>query len=172
MQHGCCQSVNPTSFQRLRGALFVPTEPGRFAEMLKPHREHFGAGFYQRSQEAIRCYGAHAHLACCSMCGAAAESILLAAAIRKKGDEEAVLRLYRSARGRHLVENLVVGQTANPLKQEVLALTGLLRYWRDEASHGLLRDISENEAYTSLALLLRCAMFVHENWETLTVADG
>jgi hypothetical protein len=48
----------------------VPTEPGRFAEMLKPYENRFGSPFYERSQEAIRCYGAHAYLACCVMCGA------------------------------------------------------------------------------------------------------
>ena len=51
---------------------FVPTEPERFAKMLSPYKEKFGAFFHQRAQEAIRCYGAHAYLACCAMCGAAA----------------------------------------------------------------------------------------------------
>lgn len=64
---------------------YIPTEPGRFAEMLEPHRDRYGPGFYERSQEAIRCYGAHAYLACCVMCGAAAEAILLAATIRPRG---------------------------------------------------------------------------------------
>ncbi len=57
---------------------FIPTEPERFAEMLNPYKERFGAGFHERAQQAVRCYGAHAYLACCAMCGAASESILLA----------------------------------------------------------------------------------------------
>lgn len=92
---------------------FVPTEPGRFAAMLQSFQARLGAGFYERAQEAIRCYGARAYLACCAMCGAAAESILLALAIARSGDEERVLRTYGAAGGRGRVENLVIG-TARP----------------------------------------------------------
>src|SRR5262245_10557800 len=60
---------------------FVPTEPQRFAQMLAPFKG-FGPGFLERAQEAVRCYGAHAYLACCALCGAEAESLLLAAAIK------------------------------------------------------------------------------------------
>jgi hypothetical protein len=73
---------------------FVPTEPERFAQMLEPYKEKFGSSFHQRAQEAIRCYGAHAYLACCAMCGAATESILLAAAIAKTNDEDKALKDY------------------------------------------------------------------------------
>jgi len=44
---------------------FVPTEPERFAELLAPYRDRFGLGFHERAQQAVRCYGAHAYLACC-----------------------------------------------------------------------------------------------------------
>ena len=67
--------------------IFIPTEPERFAQMLEPYKKTFGPGYHERAQQAIRCYGAHAYLACCSMCGAAAESILLATAIKKTNDE-------------------------------------------------------------------------------------
>lgn len=33
---------------------FVPTEPQRFAQMLKPYQSRFGPGFYERAQEAVR----------------------------------------------------------------------------------------------------------------------
>src|SRR5712691_12980162 len=84
---------------------FVPTEPGRFAAMLKPFQLRLGPGFYERAQEAVRCYGAHAYLGCCALCGAAAESILLAVATAKKSEEE-VLSMYASAQGRSRVENI------------------------------------------------------------------
>lgn len=148
--------------------VFVPTESGRFAEMMKPFRSRFGAGFYDRSQEAIRCYGAHAYLACCTMCGAAAESILLATAISKTNDENLVLKAYTTANGRKRVETMVIGQATEHIKREFQALTDLLKYWRDEAAHGKASQISDNEAYTSLAMLLRYAMFVNENWDDLT----
>jgi hypothetical protein len=75
---------------------FVSTEPQRFAQMLAPYIKRFGPGFHERAQEAVRCYGAHAYLAWCAMCGASAESILLAAAIAKRGEQQ-VLKTYASA---------------------------------------------------------------------------
>ncbi len=147
---------------------FIPTEPGRFAEMLEPFRNKYGPGFYERAQEAIRCYGAHAYLACCAMCGAASESILLATTIAKKGDEEEVLKIYSSAKGRSRVENIIIGQSREPIKREYKGYTTLIKYWRDESAHGRQSKISDNEAYTSLALLLRFAIFVNDNWNELT----
>lgn len=146
---------------------FVPTEPGRFAAMLKPFQARFGPGFYERAQEAVRCYGAHAYLACCAMCGAAAESILLAVAVAKRGEEE-VLRTYRSASGRSKVENdIVLGQAREELRREFRGYSGLLKYWRDEASHGRASKITDNEALTSLALLLRFAQHVNDHWNEI-----
>lgn len=164
-------SVTPFGRQWLSEATednWVPTEPGRFAEMLEPFRDRFGPGFYSRAQEAIRCYGAHAYLACCAMCGAAAESVLLATAIAKTGDEEKVLKAYATAKGRLNVESMVLGQAREELKREFRGLTGLLKYWRDDAAHGSPSTIAENEAYTSLAMLLRYASFAHQNWAELT----
>ena len=147
---------------------FIPTEPGRFAEMLAPYKDKFGAGFYERAQEAIRCYGAHSFLACCVMCGAASESILLSMAIHKAGDEQEVLAEYSTSRGRSRIENIVVGQANERIQKEFRGYAGLLKYWRDEASHGRASNISDNESYTSLALLLRFAMFAFDNWNELT----
>lgn len=146
---------------------FVPTEPQRFAQMLKPYAERFGPGFHERSQEAVRCYGAHAYLACCAMCGAAAESILLAAAVAKRGQEQTI-KTYASAAGRGRVQKDLLAHVSEPVRQEFNNLSVLLKYWRDEASHGRAVRIADNEAYTSLALLLRLAQFVHEHWSELT----
>jgi hypothetical protein len=145
---------------------FVPTEPERFAQMLAPYRDRFGPSFQERAQEAIRCYGAHAYLACCTMCGAAAEAVLLATAIAK-ADEETVLKQYNASGGRRRVENLVLGKAREELRNEYLGHMTLLKYWRDQASHGKAAGIRDNEAYTSLALLLRLAIFVNENWAEL-----
>lgn len=146
---------------------FVPTEPGRFAEMLANYRARFGPGFHQRSQEAVRCYGAHAYLSCAVMCGAATESVVLAAAIENR-DEHTVLNMYRSASGRRRVENLVIGQAHRQLQEEYRGYTTLLKYWRDESAHGHQSDIQDNEAYTSLAMLLRLCKFIDDNWNELT----
>ena len=145
---------------------FVPTEPGRFAEMLDPVKDRFGVGFHQRSQEAIRCYGAHAFLACAVMCGAAAESVVLATAIAKHGDLK-VLAEYKSAGGRKRIENLIIGKARTQIQDEYRGYTTLLKYWRDESAHGTRSDIKANEAYTSLAMLLRLCKFIDDHWEEI-----
>ena len=145
---------------------FVPTEPERFGRMISPYKDKYGAAFHQRAQEAIRCYGAHAHLACCAMCGAAAESILIATA-KGKSDETRVLREYFSSGGRRKVENIVLGGAKDRLREEYKGFTALIKYWRDAAAHGSASNISDNEAYTALASLLRFALFVNDNWEEL-----
>jgi hypothetical protein len=147
---------------------FVPTEPRRFSEMLSPYSKIFGPGFHERAQQAIRCYGSHAHLACCVMCGAAAESILLHLAIVKNGNEEEILKKYRAASGRKTLENMIIGPLKGGIKNQFEICFGLLKYWRDEAAHGRKSGISENEAFTSLALLMRCAQFAKDNYELLT----
>lgn len=147
---------------------FVPTEPERFAQMLEPYKGRFGVNFHQRVQEAIRCYGAHAYLACCAMCGAAAESVLLAATIAKTKDEAKVLATYRSTSGHNKIENLLIGQAGSSVKEEFKSYHALLKYWRDEAAHGHSSKISESEAYTALAMLLRFVMFIDNRWSELT----
>jgi hypothetical protein len=146
---------------------FVPTEPERFGQLLARSQQVLGMRYQERGQEAVRCYGAHAYLACCAMCGAAAESILLTIAIAKTS-EARVLSAYRVSNGRSRVENMVVGQLNDSLRREFQGFTTLLKYWRDEASHGGASRIGDNEAYTSLAMLLRFAQFASDHWEDLT----
>jgi hypothetical protein len=163
-------SITPYGRQWLEEAEhsdFVPTEPERFAQMLAPYKEKFGKRFHQRAQEAVRCYGAHAYLACCAMCGAAAESILLATAIEKSHDEKKVLILYSSRSGRQQVENLILGKSDKKLQEEFKGYNALLKYWRDESAHGQTSKIIENEAYTAIAMLLRFALFTDRVWDDL-----
>ena len=147
---------------------YVPVEPGRFARLLDNLGGRLGLGFRERSQEAVRCYNAQAYLACCAMCGAAAESILLALAIAKSGDEAKILKDYSSAGGRGRIENLLIGSQTPAIQNEFRASSSLLKYWRDAAAHGKKSNITDNEAYTSLALLLRFAQFTNDRWGDLT----
>lgn len=146
---------------------FVPTEPERFGEILEQYKSKFGTGFHERAQQAIRCYGAHAYLACCAMCGAAAESIILAASIAKEGGETSVLKKYASARGRSTIEHILTAKVRKQLQEDYKVYSTLLKYWRDEAAHGKSSNISDNEAHTALVLLLRLAIFINDNWEEL-----
>jgi len=146
----------------------VPAEHGRFAQILAGHAQRFGKGYHSRAQEASRCYQAHAYYACCAMCGAAAESILLALAIGKTGDETAVLRDYNTASGRSKIERLLTGQMKDHLRQSLMNYMDLLKYWRDSAAHGAIVDVGEEEAFSSLMLLLRLAQFGDSYWSDLT----
>lgn len=147
--------------------VFIPTEPDRFGQLLAPYNEKFGEGFHERGQQAIRCYSARAYLACCAMCGASAESIMLAVAIKKSGDEQDILKRYSSRNGRQDVENFIIGKARKDLQDNYKSYMVLLKYWRDEAAHGKASNIRENEAYTALLLLLRFAMLVNDNWNEL-----
>jgi hypothetical protein len=144
---------------------YVPTEPGRFAQMLSGFVGRFGPAFQARAQEAVRCYGAHCYLACCAMCGAAAETILLTLArgVKPEGD---VLKAYRTSGGRGKLEAWIAGQAPARVKAEFAAFIGLLDYWRDDAAHGLPSSIADQEAFTSLALLLRFAQWADERLGT------
>lgn len=150
------------------GYEYVPIQPGRFAGILDSFTPKLGQTFRDRSQEAIKCYNALAYLACCAMCGAAAESIILTLAIEKTKDRDKILRDYESAGGRGRVENLLIGQQQKAFQEEFRGLSSLLKYWRDASSHGKRSGIGDNEAYTSLAMLLRFAQFSTDKWLDLT----
>jgi hypothetical protein len=83
----------------------VIVEPGRLGQLFETLSPRFGRGFLQRANEAVQCHRFGNYLACCAMCGAAAEAILLAVATAKSGDEAATLATYRAAGGRHRVVN-------------------------------------------------------------------
>jgi hypothetical protein len=150
----------------------IPSEYGRFSELLTLYSHRFGDGYHVRSQEAVRCYRAHTYLACCVMCGAASESIILALAIAKKGDEQVVLSLYGGAGGRAKIENLLLAQQNSYVAEQLPNYTNLLNYWRNNAAHGANTNISESEAFISLILLLRFAQFANERWNELTISNS
>lgn len=150
---------------------YVPIDPSRFAQLLAKYGTRFGAGFMERSQEAMRCYVANAHLACCVMCGAAAESVLLALAIQMKGNEVEILKMYEAQGGRGRVEKYVIGQQPPNIQNDFLVYSSILKYWRDTASHGKIANITGDEAHTSLALLLRLVQFANNRWDILTKSN-
>lgn len=158
--------------EQASGIEVLPTEYGRFGQLLAGHADRFGAGYHVRSQEAVRCYQAHTYLACCGMCGAAAEAITLALAIAKTGDEKRVRRDYEGSGGRGRVERLLMAQQNAFVQHELPNYLDLLKYWRDSASHGLESPIQEAEAFTSLLLLLRFAQFAADRWADLTTSRG
>lgn len=148
---------------------FIPSAPHRFADVLAEFRENFGDGFFSRSQEAIRCFQAMAYLGCCAMSGAAAESILLATAIAKDGNEQQVVKTYASASGRKKIRDILVGNARNHTQIQFDKLSDLLIYWRDEAAHGRPSTIDFRQAEIALIQLIKFAAFTKDNWEELTI---
>jgi hypothetical protein len=140
----------------------------RLSELFTKLADRLGAAFLQRAIEAARCHSLGTYIACCAMCGAAAESILLTVANAKRGDEAAVLATYRAAQGRRKVIEGVIGNAKPAIAEPFRSATGLLSYWRDEAAHGLASTISEIEAHEALGRLIRFAQFANDNWAELT----
>lgn len=151
-----------------KGAPAIVFEPGRLGQLFESLSSNLGKGFLQRANEAVQCHQFNAYLACCAMCGAAAEAILLAAAIKKSGDEAATLKAYGGQGGRYKVIKSVTGQLRPAIAGPFENATGLLSYWRDETAHGTASNISEIEAHEAIARLLRFAQFTCDNWDELT----
>src|SRR5690349_7437264 len=95
--------------------------------------QRFGTGFVERAQEAVAAYNSLAYMACCAMCGAAAESVTLSLAVQKKGSEGPVLDMYAGALGRSRVETFLLGQQPELVRDEFMRYTVLLKYWRDSS---------------------------------------
>ncbi len=150
----------------------IPSHYGRFSQLLSQYSQRFGKGYHIRSQEALSCYRSHTYLACCTMCGAASESILLTLATAKNGNEEEVLKMYKGSNGRSKIENLLLKEQNSYVHRELPKYTDLLKYWRDYAAHGFDTTISETEAFTSLLLLLRFAQFSDEKWDKITTSQS
>jgi hypothetical protein len=146
----------------------APRDPARLFGVMQPFARRFGGGFLQRTSEAVGCYRTGHYLATCVMCGAAAESILLAIAIAKVKDEQLVLKDYRSATGRKRITDKIAGTLKASLRDQLETFVRLLGYWRDDAGHGRDSSIIEAEANLALLQLLRFAQFADSDWDALT----
>jgi len=150
------------------GSALTVLDASRFGEEVAVYKDLLGPGFYQRATEAARCHKAGAYLACCAMCGAAAESILLRAAAEKKDDEQAILDMYRGASGRSRVQSYLLGQSTPTARRAFESYFELLKYWRDDSAHGRESPIEENTAFSSMRLLLQLAHHAQQEWTALT----
>jgi hypothetical protein len=147
---------------------FVVMQPNALSKALAAFEKQFGSGFGQRAQEALRCREGDAWLATCVMCGAAAESILLTLSIAKVGNEDAVIREYRTATGRKKTTDMLVGKLPDSIQRPFRSLIGILSYWRDDAAHGVASPISAPEAEEALRQLVMLAQFASRHWNDLT----
>ncbi|MHB0972575.1 MAG: hypothetical protein ACYC60_22750, partial [Thermoanaerobaculia bacterium] len=137
-----------------------------FSKLLEPFEE-FSPAFFERARDASLCWKAQAYFACCAMCGAAAEAVLLSIASAKLGNAEAA-RMYDSRNGRSRIENVVMGQARDFIRQNLQPLFGLISYWRDQSSHGSASGVGRDEALTALRSLFYYAKLAHEHWSELS----
>lgn len=143
-------------------------DPSRLGATLAAFSARFGEGYAQRATEAVKTYRNASWLAACVMAGAAAESILLAVAIAKSGDEGKILSIYNGRNGRSQTTKAVTEGSSPSIKSQLESALQVLHYWRDDASHGVATAIGEIEAHNSLTQLLRLAQFAKKNWNALT----
>jgi hypothetical protein len=138
-------------------------------EILQSYGGRFGDGYRQRAVEAVRSYQTCNYLAACVMSGAAAESILLALAIAKRGgNEDKVLDEYRSGRGRARVKSLLLDGASQAVAIPLGTALEVMSYWRDDAGHGVETTIGEPHANQSLTQLMRLAQIASDHWDRLT----
>jgi hypothetical protein len=93
---------------------------------------------------------------------------LLALAISKSGgDQKKVLGAYHSSGGRDKVMRSLLGGAETAVATQVRAAIDVMKYWRDDASHGEKTEISESHAYLSLTQLMRLAQIASDHWDKL-----
>jgi len=91
-------TITKVGFEWLATASQRPfLDMSRMSEVLTGFTPRFGPGYGQRAMEAVRTYRTTNYLSSCTMAGAAAGSILLAAAIAKNGNEGKILKMYEAA---------------------------------------------------------------------------
>ena len=159
-----------TEFGRRWIAETPPTLPplvGAMTDMLLSAGKNFGDAYKVRTQDAVLSYHGQAYFACCAMVGAAAEAVLLTAAVKKLGQAEAE-KLYFNSRGRSQLQKSLLGQQTDSFRAQFDRHTSLIDYWRDRSAHGHQTGIKEGEAYMALSGLLRFAHFASDNWNELT----
>ena len=146
-------------------------DPSQLSQVLQGLADHFGGGYAQRATEAVRTYRTGNYLAACVMCGGAAESILLALAIAKIGDEAKVLMEYNTTGGRRRITKRICVDVSAALATQLETRLQALGHRHDTAGHGTMTAVSEIEAHIGLTDLLRLAQFVHDHWTDLTASD-
>jgi len=143
---------------------------GDFAQHLAKYQSRFGDAYYERAQEAVKSFFSGNHYACCAMCGAASEAILLQLATEKLGDVKKALQIYNSSHGRKNLKDkvLTLGQKPDHIKNEVDAGFTILSYWRDDAAHGSALNIDSIQASIALQMLCLFALAADKYWEELS----
>lgn len=133
------------------------TLPGRFEQLVSPFAARFGDGFMARAREAAKAYHAGLYLACCTMCGAASESILLQLAVAEMSEAKA-LEIY-DHKGRNALKTTFLASAEKRVREGFERHFHILGSTRDDAAHGKVSQLKEQDAFLALLALLRLAQF-------------
>ena len=133
------------------------TLPGRFEQLVSPFATRFGDGFIARAREAVKAYHAGLYLACCTMCGASSESILLQLAIAEMTEANA-LEVY-DLRGRNALKAEFLKSKNKYVREGFERHFNILGSARDDAAHGKVSQLKEQDAFLAPLALFRLAQF-------------
>ena len=145
----------------------VPVDPVRMTSLLTRRQDLFGEVYVLPASDAARCYSAHAYYACCAMIGAAAESILVAAGVRKLG-EAVAMKKHLSNSGRKSLMEAVLEGCPDYVARDFRHHADLIALWRDQSAHAHSDSIGEIEAFTNFRGLIKFAQFAEQRWQHLT----
>jgi hypothetical protein len=84
--------------------------------------------------------------------------------MERVGAEVESLRIYSSRDGGGKTEDIVTKGQPDHVIRTFRGYMDLLKYWRDEAAHGIASELSDDEAYASLMLLARLAGFAGDHF--------
>lgn len=143
---------------------YTPIESERFARIMEDFTKYYDVAFQERAQEAIRCNNNHTYLACCTMAGAAAETMLLVTAEKSgvdvKGKDKVTIKWLTA----ELINKLPAGITRAEVAQQLSIYSDIIKYWRDAGMHHKQWKAGADEAYLSLKTLLNMAFYVKSKW--------
>lgn len=166
--------VTPVGIEAARSfgrAAVLPVEHDRFLEVLLAHQVRFGSLYGIRCKEAVKAYRFQLHLSCLTMCGAAAEAVLVCLGVEKFGSREKLDDKVLKAQRRSLLR--IVSESLKGEQKDMLeTLAESIRYWRNDAAHANEREFDEAHCFLALTRLQRLAETVDTEWAEFTHPGG
>lgn len=149
----------------------LPVEHDRFLEVLLAHEVRFEGLYGIRCKEAVKAYRFQLHLSCLTMCGAAAEAVLVRLGVEKFGSRDKLDDKVLKAPRRSLL--LIVSESLKREQKDTLeTLAESIRYWRNDAAHANEREFDEAHCFLALTRLQRLAETVDTEWAEFTHPGG
>ncbi len=155
------------SWLKNEGTSLVAQGPQQMIVVFSQFEEIFGSEYFLRAREAVNSFNGHCYLACCVMCGAAAEAILLSLASASYSSRAEAEKIYFGKSGRDRIFRRLTDQKSNSVQTAIGSAFSILKHWRDESSHGATTDSSRDQAEVALRTLLAFAQTAEKNRDFL-----